>query len=89
MILNAWELRWTDVLATDIFGSSTTQTEVPPSKFDPTGVRIHDLQTMTAHFMSLRRPYKPLKKMNVVIIRLTTYFMCDLLFDLVISDLSV
>ena len=29
-------------------------------KFDPTGFRTHDLQTMTVHFMSLTCPSKPI-----------------------------
>ena len=29
--------------------------EVPSTSFDPTGPQTHDLQIMTAHFMSLRR----------------------------------
>ena len=39
-----------------MFSSSTTwdRTTTHP-KFDPTGVRTHDLQIMTVHFMSLRR----------------------------------
>ena len=29
-------------------------------KFDPTGVRTHDLQIITVHFMSLRCLFQPL-----------------------------
>ena len=35
--------------------STTWDRSTMHSKFDPTGVRTHDLQIMTVHFMSLRR----------------------------------
>ena len=43
-------------LEVDVFDSSTTwDRSTTHFKFDPTGVRTHDLQIMTVHFMSLRR----------------------------------
>ena len=40
-----------------MFSSSTTwDRSTTHPKFDPTGVRTHDFQIMTVHFMSLRRP---------------------------------
>ena len=39
-----------------MFSSSTTwDRSTTHPKFDPTGIRTHDLQIMTVHFMSLRR----------------------------------
>ena len=45
-----------DEMSMLMFGSSTTwdRSTMHP-KFDTTGVRTHDLQIMTVHFMSLRR----------------------------------
>ena len=41
-----------------MFSSSTTwDRSTTHSKFDSTGVRTHDLQIMTVHFMSLRLKY--------------------------------
>ena len=38
------------------FGSNTNwDRSTTHPKFEPTGVRSHDLQIMTVHFMSLRR----------------------------------
>ena len=55
MISNAQALRQTDALAIDIFGSSTTKDRsTTHPKFNLTGVRTHNLQIMTVHFMSLR-----------------------------------
>ena len=56
-----------------IFGSSMTlDRSTTHPKFDPTGVRTHDLQIMTVYFMSLRRlllttlPSVTSKKRNVL-----------------------